>query len=165
MVDALASRWNVALDREKFHGWFALGDLGGERVALIKPTTFMNRSGRAVQAAGRFYKLELDQLLVISDDLALPVGRIRLRAGGSSGGHKGLQDTVDRLASDEWARLRVGIGGAIGEPTAYVLGRFDQEDETVMTKVRERAADAAECWIRDGIDLAMTRFNGDVSLA
>ena len=165
VVDVFASRLNVSLDGEKFHGWFGLGEVSGERVALLKPATYMNRSGRSVLAAGRFYKLELADLLVVTDDWALPVGRLRMRASGSSGGHNGLQDTIDRLGSEAWCRLRVGIGEAMGDPSAFVLRRFDEADEAVMTKVRERAAAAVECWITDGVDLAMTGFNGDVSLA
>lgn len=162
VVDVLASRWDVSLATEKFHGWFATGEIGGERVVLLKPTTFMNRSGRAVLAAGRFYKLEPDQLLVISDDLALPLGRLRLRPGGSAGGHKGLQDIIDRLGTDAWCRLRIGIGEALGGPTDYVLSRFDEEEAVVMDRVRQRAADAVVCWIEHGDELTMTRFNGDL---
>jgi len=162
VVDVLASRWSVGLRAEKFHGWFGTGEIRGERVVLLRPTTFMNRSGRAVVAAGRFYKLELDELLVISDDLALPLGWLRMRPAGSAGGHKGLQDIIDRLRTDAWCRLRIGIGGPIGVPTDYVLSRFEPEEEAVVQQVRQRAADAVECWIENGADLTMTRFNGEV---
>jgi PTH1 family peptidyl-tRNA hydrolase len=124
----------------------------------------MNRSGRAVLAAGRFYKLELDQLLVISDDVALPVGRLRMRAGGSAGGHNGLQDIIDRLGDDAWCRLRIGIGEAVGIPSHYVLSRFDAEEERIMEQARQRGADAVECWIENGPELTMTRFNADPPL-
>ncbi len=164
VVDILAARWGVALDREKFHGWFALGEVGGARVGLLTPTTLMNRSGRAAQAAGRFYKLEVEELLVVSDDLALPVGCLRMRASGSAGGHKGLQDIIDRLGTDVWCRLRIGIGEAVGDPSVYVLRRCDEAQEPLMRLVRERGADSVECWISEGVDLAMTRFNGDVAL-
>ena len=162
VVDVLASRWDVSLTTEKFHGWFGLCQTCGERVALLKPTTFMNRSGRAVLAAGRFYKLALSDLIVVSDDLALPLGRLRMRVRGSAGGHKGLQDIVDRLGTDDWCRLRIGIGDRIGDPVAYVLDRFREDEEVVMRRAHERAAYAAVCWMEDGADLAMTRFNGDL---
>ena len=161
VVDELASRWSMSLTTEKFHGWFGKGESRGHQVVLLKPTTLMNRSGRAVLAAGRFYKLELDDLLVVSDDVALPVGRVRIRADGSSGGHNGLQDVIDRLGSDAWCRLRVGIGMPVGDPSAYVLSRFDEADVELMHRARCWAADAVECWIEHGSDLAMTRFNGD----
>lgn len=161
VVDILASRWEIGLTVEKFHAWFGRSEFHGERVVLLKPTTFMNRSGQAVLAAGRFYKLELEDLLVVTDDLALPVGRLRMRAAGSSGGHNGLQSIVDRLGTDEWSRLRIGIGGAVGEPSRYVLSRFDNTEEEVMRRARARAADAVECWIEHGVDLTMTRFNSE----
>ncbi len=161
VVDVLASRWDIALDTEKFHGRFGVGEVRGRRVAVLQPTTFMTRSGRAVLVAGRFYKLELDQLLVISDDLALPVGRLRMRPDGSAGNHNGLQDIIDRLGSDAWCRLRIGIGQAFGEPSVYVLSRLDEAEEAVMQPARQRAADAVECWVENGPDLTMTRFNGD----
>ena len=160
-VDVLAARWRINLTVEKFHGWFAQVECKGQWIVLLKPTTFMNRSGQAVLAAGRFYKLGLDDLLVISDDLALPVGRLRMRVGGSAGSHKGLENIIERLGSDAWCRLRIGIGEAFGDPSAYVLGRFDDAEQEVMQRARERAADAVECWIEQGPDLTMTRFNAD----
>lgn len=162
VVDILARRWSTGMESEKFHGWFGQADVGGERAALMKPTTFMNRSGRAVLAAGQFYKLELPDLLVIADDLALPVGKIRIRAKGSAGSHNGLKSIIDTLGSDEWSRLRIGIGDRVGSGASFVLSRFDREEEEVMGIVRERAADAVEHWIRHGTDLTMTRFNGEV---
>ncbi len=162
VVDLVASRRGISLATEKFHAWFGKGEICGEQVALLKPTTFMNRSGRVVLAAGRFYKLELDQLLVVSDDIALPLGRLRMRPAGSAGGHKGLQNIVDRVGSDDWCRLRIGIGGPVGNATGYVLGRFDPQDNAVMDRAREFGADAVECWIENGAELTMTRFNRDV---
>ncbi len=160
VVDVLASRWGISLTAEKFHGWFGLHRVYGERVVLLKPMTYMNRSGRAVAGAGRFYKLELGDLLVISDDMALPLGCLRMRVRGSAGGHKGLQDIVDQLGTDDWSRLRVGIGEPVGDPTAYVLNRFTEDEETIVKRAEQRAADAVECWMQHGADLAMTRFNG-----
>lgn len=161
VVDQFAKRWGFDLSTERFHGWFCLGDFAGERVAMMKPTTFVNKSGRAVLAAGRFYKLELEDLLVVTDDLALPLGRLRMRASGSSGGHNGLQDVIDRLGTNAWGRLRIGIGGPLGGATSHVLGRFSEREEEIMRRSRERATDAVECWIEHGVDLAMTRFNGE----
>jgi len=162
VIDVLAKRWRIDLTTEKFHAWHGTGDVRGERVALMKPTTFMNRSGQAVQAAGRFYKLEVADLLVISDDLALPPGRLRMRANGSSGGHNGLEDVGQRLGGFDWCRLRLGIGEAVGSGAGYVLGRFSADDESLMDIVYQRAADAVECWLENGAELTMTRFNGDV---
>ncbi len=161
VVDRLAARWGVDLRTEKFHGFFGAGSFRGERVALVKPLTFMNLSGQAVAAVGTFYKLELDDLLVIVDDLALPVGQLRLRQRGSSGGHNGLQDISNRLGTSDWCRLRVGIGEPIGDSVSWVLGRFHESELPQMASSMDRAADAAECWMTDGVELSMTRFNGE----
>jgi PTH1 family peptidyl-tRNA hydrolase len=163
VVDVLASRWSIGMGTEKFHAFFGKGEVGGRQAVLLKPTTLMNRSGQAVLSAGRFYKLEYSDLLVVSDDIALPVGRIRIRASGSAGSHKGLQDVIDRVGSDDWCRLRIGVGAPVGDPSVYVLSRFGADDEEIMKAARARAADAVECWIQHGVDLAMTRFNGDPS--
>lgn len=165
VVDRLAARWGVSLSTEKFHAWFGKGNIRGEAVVLLKPTTFMNRSGQAVLAAGRFYKLELEALLVVNDDLALPPGRLRMRAGGSAGGHNGLQDIVNRLGSDAWCRLRIGIGEPVGNASTHVLGRFREEDEEIMALATERGADAAECWVKNGPESTMTRYNADTPIS
>ncbi len=162
VIDELAGRWSIDVSGEKFHGRFGLGDIGGERTALLKPLTYMNLSGKSVLAAGQFYKLEASDLLVVSDDLALPPGRIRIRLSGSAGGHKGLQDIIERLGGDDWCRLRIGVGEAFGDAADYVLSRFDPDEEVLMKRVYGRAAQAVACWITDGADAAMTTFNGDV---
>ena len=160
VIDELASRSGIDTQQEKFHGWFGKGVIRREPALLLKPTTFMNRSGQAVLAAGRFYRLEIADLVVVSDDLALPTGRMRIRPGGSAGSHRGLQDIINRLGTDEFARLRIGIGGAIGDAADYVLSRFDAEEEAIIEKVVPRSADAIECWITSGPEETMNRFNG-----
>ncbi len=163
VVDELSKRWSVSLATEKFHGWFGVGRAGGDKVCLLKPTTFMNRSGRAVVAAGRFYKLELADLLIVADDFALPLGKLRIRKKGSAGSHNGLQDIIDRLGSNEWCRLRVGIGSPVGVPQVHVLGRFESDEQAVVRASTERAADAIQCWVKRGPNEAMNRYNGDVA--
>lgn len=161
VVDRLARRWSCPLTVEKFHAWFASTEVGGERVVLLKPTTFMNRSGQAVAAAKRFYQAAETDLLVIGDDLALPVGRIRLRASGSAGSHNGLQSIIDYVGSPNWCRLRIGIGAAIGDPAVYVLSRFALDEESEMDRTLNHSADAVTHWIAHGVELTMTRFNGE----
>jgi len=163
VVDELGQRHGIELNREKFHAWFGRGTILEEDVVLLKPTTFMNRSGQAVQAAGRFYRLELADLLVLSDDHALPLGRLRLRGAGSAGGHNGLQDVIDRLGSNRFARLRLGIDPPVGDAVSYVLARFGEQEETVVAAACRRAADAVECWLVQGLEAAMNRFNADPS--
>jgi len=161
VIDELARRLGVAMAVEKFHGWFGKGVYKADDVVLLKPTTFMNRSGRSVLAAGRFYKLELPDLLVISDDVALPVGRLRIRRSGSAGGHNGLEDIVDALGSQDFSRLRVGVGGPTGPSAAYVLSPFEEAERPIVRKAVTRAADAVECWMERGVDAAMNDYNGD----
>lgn len=161
VVDRLAARWRVDFSVEKFHAWFGSVDVFGERVVLLKPTTWMNRSGQSVLAAGRFYKLDLADMIVIADDLALPLGRLRMRRDGSSGGHNGLGDVMERIGSDAWCRLRVGIGEPLGDPATYVLRRFGDKETPVIEAAVKSAADAIECWIREGPSEAMNQYNGD----
>lgn len=160
VVDRLVRRWNAGKYGEKFHSWFVLTRFGGRRVALIKPLTFMNRSGQAVVAACRFFKANpASDLVVIVDDMALPLGRLRLRIKGSAGGHNGLQDILDRLGGDEWLRIRVGIGPSIGSYTGHVLSRFGEDERPEVELAVDRAAEAVECWLMEGWDQAMNRFN------
>jgi len=161
VIDELAAANSVAMTTEKFHAWFGKGTIAGEPVVLLKPTTYMNRSGQAIAAAGRFYKLDLADLLVISDDLALPVARLRMRASGSAGGHNGLQDICDRVGSDQWCRLRIGIGQPLGDSVAYVLGRFYESEVAMVGKATTHAAKAVGSWIRQGVQGTMNEFNGD----
>ena len=160
VVDELASRWGIGIGRERFHAWAGDGEIRNQRVLLLKPTTFMNRSGQSVLAAGRFYRSELADLLVVLDDFSLPLGRMRVRPQGSAGSHNGLSDIIERLGTGEFARLRVGIGNAVGDPAHYVLERFSEGQETVVRRAVLRAADAAECWLENGPEVAMNQFNG-----
>lgn len=159
VADELARRWNISLAAEKFHAWFGLGEVRGVRVGLMKPTTYMNRSGQAVVAAGQFYKLELPDLMVVVDDHALPLGKLRIRKGGSAGGHNGLEDIITRAGSDEWCRLRIGIGEPVGDMKDYVTSGFGESEKPVIAAAIQRAADAVECWVKDGPEMAMNRFN------
>ena len=159
MIDALAAMWRIDLSREKFHGWYGDGLVGEQRVCLLKPTTFMNRSGRAIAAAVRFFQMEAEALLVVLDDHALPLGRIRMRGRGSAGGHNGLQDTIDRLGTSDFARLRLGIDEPIGDPAGYVLSKFAAAEEPMVEQMIETAADAAAYWMENGYEATMNRFN------
>lgn len=159
VVDALAARWEIDLGSRKFHARFGKGAIRGEPAALLEPQTYMNRSGLSVLEARQFYQLGLADLLVISDDLALDVGRLRIRKGGSAGGHNGLADIIGRLGSEDYARLRIGIGRVAGSQTPHVLGAFAAEEEPLIDEAVKRAADAVECWVAEGPDAAMNKFN------
>jgi PTH1 family peptidyl-tRNA hydrolase len=162
VVDELARRWRIdaARHERRCEGLLAEGSAAGQRVLLLKPTTFMNLSGRSVAAVWRFYKLALADVLIVHDDLDLPVGQIRLRAVGSAGGHKGLLDILRHLGSPEVPRLRIGIGKVHQAATVeYVLSRFEPQEREIIEQALGRAADAVDCWLRDGIDAAMNAFN------
>ena len=162
VVDELARRWQVTVDHydRHFEGVLGEGTAGGQTVLLLKPTTFMNESGHSVAGVVRYYKLTPADLLVIHDDLDLPVGQLRLRAAGSSGGHKGMDDVIRHLGSDVFPRLRVGIGKVHRDATVeYVLSRFDAQESPIIAATVERAADAAACWLQRGLAAAMNEFN------
>src|SRR6185369_12223167 len=163
LADLLAKRWRVDWSAaKKFQSRVAKAERDGRRVVLCEPQTFMNASGEAVGAVAKFYQLPLKNLVVAMDDADLPLGEIRLRPAGSSGGHHGLESIEQHLGSREFARLRLGIGRQAGarEITGHVLGRLDAGELSVMGKVLARAADQLECWLAHGLQKAMSQFNG-----
>jgi PTH1 family peptidyl-tRNA hydrolase len=165
LVEKLAAQWKTDWTNErKFEARMAKAGRNGKRILLCEPQTFMNLSGETVGVLVNFYQLSLKQVLVAVDDADLPLGEIRLRASGSSGGHHGLESIEQHLASRQFARLRIGIGRQDGarEITNFVLGKFDQAESAVLEKVLGRAADQMECWLADGIEKAMSLFNGVV---
>jgi PTH1 family peptidyl-tRNA hydrolase len=168
LVEQLAARWQVDWKRERrFNAQMARAEHLGRRVLLCQPQTFMNASGEAVGAVVSFYRLPRTRILVAVDDADLPLGEVRLRAGGSSGGHHGLESIEQHLGSREFARLRLGIGRQAGarKITDYVLGRLDRAEAALMDKVLDQAASQVECWLDEGIQKAMNQFNGVVDSA
>lgn len=160
VVDVLARRHRIRLWRRRFQSACGKGRIGGRDVWLLKPRTYMNLSGYAVAEAAENLKLGPDGILVISDDIDLPLGKIRLRAKGSAGGHKGLESVINELATENFARLRLGVGAPRGDDAAaYVLSPFEAGDEKPIRAALERAADAAEGWLVDGAARAMAAFN------
>lgn len=173
VIDELAVKlgWTAASDgfnrlgKAKFNGLAMDGSVstgsGDEKVLLLKPATYMNLSGRSVRGAMDFYQLEPVDVLIVLDDLALPCGKIRLRAGGSSGGHNGLRDIERALGSDRYPRLRFGIDPPPPQVPgkAYVLGRWSPEQQAVLKTALPRACEAVVSWIKDGIEAAMNQFN------
>ncbi len=161
VVDELAKRWSLDCSQKKFQALTAQGIIAGEKVLLIKPQTFMNRSGQAVAAAAVYYDIPDEDMLVVYDDLALLPGMIRIRPKGSAGGHNGLKDIIAHLGSQEFPRLRVGIGQAPEfQATAdYVLNRPSKAEHGVLQDAILQAADAAEVWLQHGMQHAMASFN------
>lgn len=159
-LDLLAEKWGLRFERVRFKAYLAMGTVEGRRVLLAKPLTFMNDSGESVAPLVRWHKVPPAQLLVIYDDLDLPLGKIRLRPGGSSGGHKGVASIIEKLGSADFPRLRIGIGRPErGDPVDYVLSDFTAEQRLVMEGAYTQAVAAVECFLREGIKEAMNRFN------
>ncbi len=162
VVEALASANGLSFSRQKgFQARVAEGHVAGQRVILAKPQTFMNLSGRAVGRLVRARGIKLERLLVVYDDLDLPLGRLRLRPEGGAGGHKGMRSIIDRLGSQAFARLRVGIGRPPGQmdPADYVLRPFREDEKPVLAQVVVRATAALECWLGEDLVTAMDEFN------
>jgi PTH1 family peptidyl-tRNA hydrolase len=166
VVELLAERWRAAWStRRKFQARVARAERGAARVWLCQPQTFMNASGEAVAALVRFYQTTPECLVVVVDDADLPLGEIRLRPGGGSGGHYGLESLTRHLGTKNFARLRLGIGRQTGarEITGHVLGRFSAAEAAVLDRVLRAAADQVECWLDAGVQQAMNDFNGVVA--
>jgi PTH1 family peptidyl-tRNA hydrolase len=160
-IDRLAHRLEIEVKQRKFGARFGSVDLEEKKLILLKPWQYMNCSGQAIATAVGFYRLPLTHLLVIVDDMALEPGRIRMRASGSAGGHNGLSDIVGKLSTSEFARCRVGIGRVDDQDdVGYVLGRPSLEQRGVLDEAIDRVCDAVLCWMEQGIDRAMTQFNG-----
>ncbi len=162
VADELGEREDIPIQRLRYHALTNTAVIGGQGVLLMKPTTYMNLSGEAVGEAARFYKLDPGHVLVISDDVDLPLGKLRIRTGGSAGGHNGLKSIIQHLGSDQFPRLKVGVGGKPHpdhDMADWVLSKLRGEDLKVMEEAVGRAADAVECYLRDGPQKAMNRFN------
>lgn len=161
-IDCLARAYNVGLrEKKRLNALVGKGDVEGCPVVLTKPLTFMNKSGQAVQRVSHWYRIPPEHILIIHDDLDLPVGRMRLRPGGSSGGHKGIRSIIAELGTKDFARLRIGIGRPEwGEPADYVLNDFDPQQEKVMDTVRDWVVDLVPLLLEEGIEEAMNVFNG-----
>lgn len=167
LLEDLASGWKARWTMErKFQSRLAKVEDGGRKVLLSQPQTFMNSSGEAVAALARFYQVPLERILIVVDDADLPLGHLRIRPSGSSGGHHGLESIEQQLGTRDYPRLRLGIGRRSEDGRAitnYVLGGFSAEDKKVLGEILARAAEQARCWLSAGIQQAMNRFNGAVA--
>lgn len=159
VIDYLASATSAF--RSRFQGQIAEWRDDGETILLVKPETFMNLSGQCVRQVIDFYKIEVVDLLVICDDLSLPLGKLRARARGSDGGQKGLRNIAEQIGTQEYARLRIGVGSQ-GELDAadFVLSRFKPGEKATMDEAIHLASQGASIWVREGIDVCMNRVNG-----
>lgn len=159
VLEEIARRYSIEKEESRFDAIIGHIRIGGEKVLLVKPLTYMNLSGKAVQPLMRWFKLNLGDLIVIYDDMDLPSGTLRLRPQGGSGGHKGMASIIDRLGSQEFARIRIGIGRPDDEAIDWVLGKFSPTEQKLMEEAISQAASAVECWVKQGIDQAMNEYN------
>ena len=164
VIDQLCKEMGISMSRVQAKALVGLGTLEGQRVVLAKPQTFMNLSGQAVSGLVRFYKVPLENLIVANDDLDLPLGTIRIRSNGGSAGQKGVASIIQQLGTQEFARLRFGIGRPPGQmdPSAYVLQRFSNAELEMLRAVLDRCVSAVRTFIRDGVVTAMNQYNGSV---
>ena len=160
--DAMAKAQGAAINRSRFKALTGTCDIGGETVMLMKPQTFMNLSGEAVAQAVSFYKLAPDHVIVVSDEVALPIGKLRIRTKGSAGGHNGIKNIIAHLGTDVFPRVKVGVG-APSHPdydmVDWVIGSFSAQEKKIVDEALDRALDAAECIISRGMTEAQNRFN------
>lgn len=160
--DAMAKAQGAAINRSRFKALTGTCDIGGETVMLMKPQTFMNLSGEAVAQAVSFYKLAPDHVIVVSDEVALPIGKLRIRTKGSAGGHNGLKNIIELLGTDQFPRIRIGVGAAPHpdyDMADWVLSIFKGKDAEDILAAAARAAEAVECYITKGADRAMNLYN------
>ena len=159
-ADVVEKDCGVHIDRLRFHALTAQTELGGQKVLLMKPQTYMNNSGEAVAPAAKFYKVPPEHILVVSDEIHLQPGRLRIRTKGSAGGHNGLKSIIACLGTDAFPRIRIGIGSTSGDEWKdYVTGQVTEKEAGILAETIRNAAAALECILTDGIDIAMNRLN------
>jgi len=165
VVEELARRWRVGVDRLECNALVGMASGADGDTLLAMPQTYMNRSGYAARCLLERHGLEPSSVLVVYDEVSLPLGRLRLRKSGSPGGHRGLESILENLRTDQVPRLRLGVAGPDGPPSGeelvdFVLAPFTAEEREPVAEMVRRAADACEVWLREGVDVAMNRFNG-----
>ncbi len=164
VLDELARSWQIPLaENKKFQGLFGEGTIGGKKIRLLKPLTYMNNSGQSIRAVLDWYKLDAASVMVVYDDMDLPVGRLRLRLSGSAGGQNGMKSTIAHLGTQNFPRLRVGIGSKDQDAISHVLGSFSPPEKKLVQEVNQYAVSAIEMSIRDGVEKAMNLFNNRVA--
>ncbi|MBO5452796.1 MAG: aminoacyl-tRNA hydrolase [Clostridia bacterium] len=161
-LDYMAQKYDITVKSAKHKSLLGEGRIAGERVVLLKPQTFMNLSGEAVRSASDWYKIPVENIIVIYDDIDLEVGALRIRPKGSAGGHNGMKSIISHLGSQDFPRFRIGVGSKPqgGDLCNHVLGTIPKAEQEVMFKVFERTSDAVEEYIRNGIDSSMNKYNG-----
>ncbi len=160
LIDQLAKRWQIPVsDQKRFQGIVGEGWVTRQKIVLLKPQTFMNLSGQSVRSVLDWYKLEPTEVLVLYDDLDLPLGKLRIRLTGSAGGHNGMKSIISHLGTPTFPRLRMGIGKSQDETISHVLGKFSAAESSIVTDVLQLSADAVELSLGSGVEKAMNKYN------
>ena len=161
-IDYISQKYNVNVSKIKYKGLFGEGEIAGQKVVLLKPQTFMNLSGESIIAACNWYKIPPENVIILHDDISLPVGKLRIREKGSAGGHNGLKSIIAHLNSDNFCRMKIGVGAPNPETDLadYVLGRISKEEEKILFDVLTRVSDAVFEYISNGAMSAMNKYNG-----
>ncbi|MBE6054233.1 MAG: aminoacyl-tRNA hydrolase [Clostridium sartagoforme] len=159
-IDYLAEKYNIDISRSKFKGLYGEGFISGEKVILLKPTTYMNLSGESIREIINFYKIDNNEMIVIYDDISLEIGKLRIREKGSAGGHNGIKSIIANIGGDVFPRIKIGVGQPKGDLVSHVLGRFSNEEQKDLNEVIEASIKAVEIIIKDGTKEAMNQLNG-----
>ena len=160
VVDYISDKYNIEINRVKFKGVCGEGFIEGKKVILLKPTTYMNLSGESIREVMNFYKLTEEEVIVIYDDISLPVGKIRIREKGSAGGHNGIKSTIQHMGTDKFPRVKVGVGQPTHNLVSHVLGKFSNDEVEVLRKVIPVCSDAVAEAIRSSVTDSMNKYNG-----
>ena len=160
VIDELAEQMDIKVNTKRHKAMCGVGHIGGQKVVLVKPQTYMNLSGESVRAVVDFYKLNPEtDIIVVSDEINLATGKIRIRAKGSAGGHNGLKNIISHIGTQNFKRVRVGVGANEGDLVSHVLGRFGKDERAVAEEAIQRAAAAVEVMIIEDVETAMNKFN------
>ncbi|MCB2361860.1 aminoacyl-tRNA hydrolase [Clostridium estertheticum] len=160
VIDLMADKYNVSINRIKFKGVCAEINIGSNKVILLKPSTYMNLSGESVREASSFYKITSENIIILHDDISLDAGKLRIRSKGSAGGHNGLKSIIENLSSDMFVRIKIGVGKPERALIPHVLGRFSSEQRILVEKTFEATIQATQTIIEKGCSEAMNQFNG-----
>ena len=160
VIDYMANKYNIDVNREKFKGICGEGFIENKKVILLKPLTYMNLSGESIRELANFYKLEVDEIIVVYDDISLDIGRLRIREKGSAGGHNGIKSIIQNLGGDKFPRVKVGVGQPKDNLVNHVLGKFSKEDREHIEKVIPVVSDAIVEIVKNDAKESMNKFNG-----
>ncbi len=163
VINELSQKCDIKVSKYKFDALYGMGEINGKKVIMVKPQTYMNLSGESIRDIVNFYKIPVENVIIVCDDINIETGRIRIRPKGSDGGHNGLKSIIYQLASDEFVRIRMGVGAPKHEDydlADYVLGKFSKEEIELLTPVAKKVTEAIEVIIKDGVQRAMNKFNG-----